>query len=70
MPPEVEQVDNDGNQQGKQAPKHIGIEKMHNLKTGGKDTKSLSVSEQMATTVVSTMAVFGKGGTGVLVARM
>ena len=29
MPPEIEQVDKDGNQQGKQAPKHIGIEETH-----------------------------------------
>ena len=57
MPPEVEQVDDDGNQQGKQAPKHIGIEEMHNLKTGGKDTKSLSVSEQMSSVTVTTVTV-------------
>ena len=31
MPPEVEQVDDDGYQQGQQAPKHIGIEKSHVL---------------------------------------
>jgi hypothetical protein len=31
VPPEVEQVDDNGNQQGKQAPKHIGIEETHSL---------------------------------------
>ena len=57
MPPEIEQVDDDGNQQGEQAPKHIGIKETHNLKTGGKDTKSLSVSEQLSSVTMTTVTV-------------
>ena len=80
MPPEVEQVDDDGYQQGEQAPKQIWIKETHVVKVlvfkngrirkpARSDVHTVLVSEEASTHAATSDTVAREGTAGVVFSR-